>query len=94
VRPIVQQFSRGNPGAPDDADAYFNRGFAYERRGDLKHAIADFSEVIRLRPDHVGAYYLRWAAYTDLGDDVRAAADLAALDRIDPKVATTLRGNR
>ena len=79
---------------PDDADAYFNRGFAYERRGDLKHAIADFSEVIRLRPDHVGAYYLRWAAYTDLGDDERAAADLAALDRIDPKVAATLRGNR
>ena len=75
---------------PQDASAYFNRGFVYEHRGDLQLAIADFSKVIRLTPDREGAYYYRWAAYTDLGDREHAAADMAALSRLDPKFAGSL----
>jgi hypothetical protein len=76
---------------PDDADAYFNRGYAYEHAGELGQAIADFSAVIRLTPNRADAYYYRWAAYKDLGDDKQAAADLESLTRLNPKFAAALR---
>lgn len=79
---------------PGDANAYFNRGFAYEHAGDLNHAIVDFSQVIRLSPGSSEAYYYRWAAYKDSGDEQRADADFAELSRLDPSFAAQLRGNR
>ena len=79
---------------PNDADAYFDRGFAYEHAGDLNHAIADFSQVIRLTPDRSQAYFFRWAAYKDLGDKEQADADFAKLDRLDPTFAAELRNHR
>jgi tetratricopeptide (TPR) repeat protein len=79
---------------PDDARAYFNRGFVYEHQGKLQDAIADFSEVIRLRPDDPGAYYYRRAAYIDLGDSEHANSDLATLKRLSPQAAASLQGNR
>lgn len=79
---------------PNDADAYFDRGFAYEHAGDLKHAIADFSQVIRLNPDRSQAYYFRWAAYKDLGFKEQADADFAELDRLDATFAAQIRNNR
>jgi len=41
----------------------------------LDQAIADYSEVLRLKPDYVEAYVGRANAYQDLGDDVQAEAD-------------------
>jgi tetratricopeptide (TPR) repeat protein len=88
---LLEDSSAAINARPDDATAYFNRGYAYEHRGDLQHAIADFSEVIRLRPNDSGAYYYRWAAYKDSGDDEQAAADLATMSRLDPKLAAEIR---
>jgi hypothetical protein len=76
---------------PDDATAHFNRGYVYEHRGDLEHAIADFSEVARLTPNDAGAYYYRWAAYKDLGRDDEAASDLAKLSRLDRQLYEEVR---
>ena len=35
---------------PKDADAYSNRGMAWNEKGDNDKAIADFNEAIRLNP--------------------------------------------
>jgi tetratricopeptide (TPR) repeat protein len=61
--------------------------------GNLKAAVADFSEVIRLQPDNAEAYYYRWAAYKDLGETEHSIADLAALDRLNPRVAASIRSS-
>ena len=39
--------------------AYYNRGFAYEEKGEHDQAIADYTEAIRLKPDYAEAYYNR-----------------------------------
>ena len=38
----------GHPARPEDALAYFNRGRAYGKKGDLEKAIADYDDTIRL----------------------------------------------
>ncbi len=35
---------------PKNDEIYYNRGLAYERKGDFGRAIADFTETIRLKP--------------------------------------------
>ena len=35
---------------PNDADAYFNRGLAYELKGDKEKAIADFRKALEIAP--------------------------------------------
>ena len=63
------------------ATVYFNRGNAYFDRRDYAHAIADYSEVIRLNPRFSNAYANRALAYEELGDRVHAAADRAMATR-------------
>ena len=41
---------------PDNADAYGNRGVAYENLGEYNTAIADYTTAIRLDPDNADAY--------------------------------------
>lgn len=43
--------------APDDMSAYLYRGIVYEKRGDLSHAIDDFSEAMRLAPEELTPLY-------------------------------------
>ncbi|HEV2992268.1 MAG TPA: tetratricopeptide repeat protein, partial [Candidatus Angelobacter sp.] len=40
---------------PKNADAFFERGLLYRRKGDLNHAIQDFTEALRLRPNFAAA---------------------------------------
>jgi tetratricopeptide (TPR) repeat protein len=63
--------------------AYFRRALAYEHKGDLDHAIADDSEVIRLNPREYMAYTNRGVAYQRKGDLKRAIADYSqAIDYV------------
>lgn len=36
---------------PKDADAYYNRGFAYKAKGDSAQAVRDFERYLELAPD-------------------------------------------
>jgi tetratricopeptide (TPR) repeat protein len=61
----------------DDAHAplsYVNRGHAYQRAGDLRRAVEDFSTAIRLNPQYVNALYARGTAYR-MGGDLDGAID-------------------
>jgi len=72
---------------PDFADAYLNRGKAYNYLGYLEDAIADYTRAIEIDPDYVRAYYCRGVAYDDLGDYKVAIANFTRAIRIDPDFA-------
>ena len=61
--------------AKDRATAYFNRGGAIGRTGDLKNAISDFTQAINLAPDLTLAYFDRGYAYARLSRYGLAIAD-------------------
>lgn len=55
---------------------YTNRGFAYDRLGDLPNAIADYSQAIALNPSNEVAYSDRGGAYTKQQNYAQAMSDL------------------
>src|SRR3989304_4310643 len=77
------------------ADAYNNRGFAYQTKGDNDRAIQDFNEAIRLHPNLAAAYNNRGNAYADKGDHDRAIQDFNEAIRLNPNLAAAYnnRGN-
>ena len=72
-------------GDPKDAIAYYLRGNALAKNGDLGQAIADFSKAIALNPNFAPAYDSRAAAYVAKGDYTRAVADVTKAGEVAPK---------
>ena len=52
----VQEFTKAIQLDPTNSVAYYNRGVAYDKKGDLDRAIADYDHAIRLNPNHAAAY--------------------------------------
>jgi tetratricopeptide (TPR) repeat protein len=73
---------RIRPGAND----YYNRGNANYLKEDYDHAIADYTEAIRLDPTFARAYYNRGFAKRAKGDSANASADIAKAMLLNPKV--------
>jgi tetratricopeptide (TPR) repeat protein len=67
------------------AQFFHMRGIAYREKRDLEHAIADYSEAIRLNPKRAEAYHDRGMAYAakDKFDD--AVADMTEAILLDRK---------
>ena len=72
---------------PDLAEAYNNRGKAYDDLGQHRQAITDYNETIRLKPDLADAYYNRGKAYGDLGQHQQAITDYNDAIRLKPDYA-------
>jgi tetratricopeptide (TPR) repeat protein len=70
-----------------DAIAFNSRGAAYQAKGDLDKAIADYSQAIVLKPDYAAAYENRARAFVDKGDYTRAVADVTKAGELAPKMA-------
>ena len=66
---------------------YWERGLAYENKGEHDRAIADFTEAIRLDPKYDIEYYGRGLAYENKGDYDKAIPDYTEAIRLDPKDA-------
>ena len=67
---------------------FFNRGQAYRQKGDYDHAIADFTESIRLGPrgtDAIQAHLNRADAYLMKGNYQEAIDDCTEALRLDPR---------
>ena len=71
----IQDYDKAIALKPDYAEAYNNRGVAYEAKGDLGRAIQDFDKAIALKPDYAEAYSNRGNAYGKKGDLGRAIQD-------------------
>ncbi len=68
--------------------AFYNRGIAYAKKGDLDRAIADFDQALRLDPDSTFALNNRGAAYARKGQYNEAIADFNEAIRLDGQSAT------
>lgn len=66
----------------DDAEAYYNRGIAYENLREYQGAIVDYSQAIRLLPYFAQAYYKRGNARLELGDKHGAVEDVEKSARL------------
>ncbi len=60
---------------PDLAEAYYNRGIAYNNLGQYQRAIEDYNEAIRLKPDLTMAYIGRGFAYFIQGNNKLGCRD-------------------
>jgi tetratricopeptide (TPR) repeat protein len=71
----------------DRVSALTNRGSAYNGKGDVDSAVADFDEAIRLDPKHALAFLGRGNSYALKGNFDRAIADFDEAIRLSPKLA-------
>ncbi len=71
----IEEYNKAIEMAPEDADAYNNRGFAYVQKGELDQAIADFDKAIELDPELAEAYNNRGYAYYLKGEVAKAVSD-------------------
>lgn len=60
---------------PDDAEAFYNRGVAYDNLGQFQMAISDYNQAIRLRPHYAEAFCNRGILYNATGQFQTAIAD-------------------
>ena len=58
------------------AEAYYNRGVAHSKKGELKLAIKDYTKAIALNPEYADAYYRRSRAWLRLGETEKAKSDM------------------
>jgi tetratricopeptide (TPR) repeat protein len=69
------------------ADAWFNRGYAYYRLGQLPDAIDDLNKAISLLDKHPEWHYVLGRAYLDKKDFVSAATQFATYQQTDKELA-------
>jgi tetratricopeptide (TPR) repeat protein len=91
---VIQSYDQVIKIAPT-AQVYTSRGAAYYDKGDLKQAIADYSQAVALDPKDSYAYNDRGAAYDDQNDYTHAIADYTQAIALDPNYtfAYSNRGN-
>jgi tetratricopeptide (TPR) repeat protein len=63
---------------------FFNRGIAWRGKNELRRAIADFTEAIKLDKSHDGAFDNRGMSFQALGEYDRAIADYSETIRLQP----------
>lgn len=78
-----------------NADAFYNRGWLYEYKGDLEMAEKDYTKAIALNKNHKEAYYNRGLIFVKRGKLEDAIRDFSEVLRLDPKSADAYcnRGN-
>lgn len=73
---------------PNYAEAYNNRGSAYDDKEDFDKAIEDYTKAIELDPNLAEAYYNRGNAYAHKGDFDKAIEDYTKAIELNPNHAT------
>jgi tetratricopeptide (TPR) repeat protein len=71
----------------NDADAFFNRGAAYDGKEQYDRAIQEYDQAIRLKPNYTAALYNRGLDYANQGQFDRAIGDLDQAIRLNPNDA-------
>jgi lipoprotein NlpI len=87
IAACTHNITSGKSSGQELAVSYYNRGLAYNAKGDSDRAIADYNEAIRLDPKDAAAYNSRSIAYNAKGDFDRAIADYNQAIQLDPNAA-------
>jgi tetratricopeptide (TPR) repeat protein len=82
-----RQIASGTLKRQDRAQAFNNRGAAYNFKGDYDRAIVDLNEAIQFDPKNASAFVNRGDAYNSKGDYDLAIADYSEAIRLGPKNA-------
>jgi tetratricopeptide (TPR) repeat protein len=84
IRGCTQVIERGKQESRENRSfAYANRGNAYDDKGAIDRAIADYTKAIALDPKYGLAYTIRALAYESSGEVDRAIADFSKVLEID-----------
>lgn len=85
IRGCTQVIGRGEEETRKNLTAaYYNRGLAYWRKGEIAHAIADYDAAIALARHLAPAYYNRGNAYYSKGKLDHAITDFHKAIAFDP----------
>jgi len=88
IRGCTQIIERGEQETQKKrANAYSNRGFAYDDKGEYDKAIADYTQAIKINPKNAIAYTNRGAVYYSKGALDRAIADFDEAIKLNPNDA-------
>ncbi len=87
IRLYGEAIRSGQLSPPELAAAYYNRGAAHRKLGEINDAIADYDMSIRLNPDFPPAYDSRGNAHRDKGEIDKAIADYNVALRLKPDFA-------
>ena len=83
----IAEFNKVIAANPKSAAAYYNLGFAYDKKDDLSKAISYFSKAIEMDPTLVDAYYNRGSAYYKKGAFDNAITDYNKVIELSPASA-------
>lgn len=88
IKSCSELIQSGKESQENLAIAFYNRALAYESKDnfDYEHAIADYTESIRLNPKDADAFFYRGLSKGRLGDKAGAAADLDEAKRLNPNI--------
>ena len=95
IEEIQQRYEQEIRSNPNNAEAYIKRGYDFAARGLAEggnqvffdHAIADFTEAIKIDPKATDAYFSRAGVYSQNNDHDRAIADYDQVIQINPNNA-------
>ena len=80
----IEAFSQAVKLNPRDADAYNNRGVAYNSKGEYGLAIKDFNQAIQLNPIDFAAHNNRGTTYVNIDEVELAIKDFNHAIRLNP----------
>ena len=76
---------------PEHAMAYTNMAYSYRKLGKFKRAIKLYKKALAIAPDLAEAHEYMGVALLELGKVDKAKRHLAILEKLDPKLAQSLR---
>ena len=95
LQDAMDEYSKAIEIYPENAGAYYNRGYIYNDLGQHEKAIEDYDKAIELEPNLVKAYNNRGYVYNDLGQYEKAIKDYDKAIELEPSEAKVYnnRGN-
>ena len=84
---VITDTTRAIEGNPKNAELFSRRGLAHFAKRDMKSAVADYGEAVRLSPGDLSPLVNRAVALFELDENAAAIKDMDAAIKLAPKLA-------